>query len=101
MLTLHSTKSIQYYLIEFTIHFVATIYNRDNENFKGSYYKDGRVIAIKTHFIYNEFNSVHPSMLDYGKAIVLVRHPRDSIIAEVNREFSDNPLGFMELSWNG
>ena len=85
----------------FIVSLQATIYDRDNENFKGSNFKDGRAIVIKTHLLHNEFQLPQRYMLDYGKALVLIRHPRDSIISEVNRQFTDNPQGFMDHSWNG
>ena len=73
---------------------------------------DGKALVIKTHFIYKEIfhqndpgmlNSMkqHPSMVEFGRAIILMRHPRESIIAESNRHFTDDPKGFSDKSWDG
>lgn len=91
-------------------YYTGTVYPQaDYRAFPGSGRYNGSVVAIKTHRLYMEslYKGIsNPpdndlSMLEYDKAIVLIRHPRDAILADTNRQLTDNPVGFMNITLTG
>lgn len=80
---------VRYLLEQSTGFYTGSVY-RDkllsSRGFKEKVY-NGSVVAIKTHESWGKLTRFRFTVLNYSRAILIVRHPRAAMIAEMNRYF--------------
>ena len=85
---------LRYSLEQFTGVLTGSLYNDSvlKKELRGEGIHDGSVSLIKTHGLSDNKKLFHfdPEFnVSYDKAVILIRHPKDGIVSEVNRRYTE------------
>ena len=83
---------VRYLMEQSTGYHTGSVYIDHNLRSHGflEYIFNSSLIAIKTHETYGTINKYFTKSIDYKKCILIVRNPRDTLVAEINRFFTND-----------
>ena len=93
---------VRYLMEQSTGYYTGSVYIDHNLRSYGflEYIFNSSLIAIKTHETYGTINKYFTKSIDYKKCILIVRNPKHTLVAEVNRFFtSDHTKSLTTYRW--